>query len=89
MATIRGSYCLEVQKGTWAGTVNNKYAFFLRSLRHRCVIKRGTTKTWGHWGWARRSSHSSSRATSIAAGGNVQSRAALRSRNSNMLSLVT
>ena len=89
MATISGSNCPAVQNGTWAGTVNNRSTFFMRSLCHMCIIKRGPTKTWGHWGWARRSSLSSSSATSIADGGSIQSRAALRSRSSNMLSLVT
>ena len=89
MATISGSNCPAVQNGTWTGMMNKRSAFFMRSLCHMWVIKRGTTKTWGHWGWARQSSHSSSSATSIDDGGSIQSRAALRSRNSNMLSLVT
>ena len=89
MARISGSNCLAVQNETWTGTVNNRSAFFMRSLCHRCVIKLGTTTTWGHGGWTGRSSHSSSSATFIANGGSIQCRAALRSRNSNMLSLVT
>jgi hypothetical protein len=45
---VSGLNCLAVQKGTWSGKVNNKSAFFIRSLHHRCLIKCGTTKTWGN-----------------------------------------
>jgi hypothetical protein len=89
MATISGSNWLLPQKGTPAGTVNKTSAFFPKSRLHICVIKRGTTNTWGHWGWASLSSHKSSMATSIAVGGGIHSLAAFTSFSSNMLLWLT
>jgi hypothetical protein len=85
MATIRCSNWVAPQKGTPAGTRKSTSALFPRSLRHMWVIKQGTQNTWGRWGCARLSSHKSLIATSIAAGGSIQSLAALTSLSSNML----
>ena len=85
MATISGSNCGAPQNGTLAGTVKSTSADFPKFLLHMCVIKRGTTKTWGHWGCANLSSHKSSMATSMAAGGSIHSLAAFMPFSSNML----
>ena len=85
---MRDSNWPEVKKGTHAGTVKRRYAFFIRSFVQRWVIKCGMTNIWGHRGGAKRSSYNNSNTTSMAAGGIIHSLAALRSRSSNMLSLV-
>ena len=89
MATISGSNWGAPQNGTPAGTVKSTSANFPKFLLHMCVIKRGTTKTCGHWGCTSLSSHKSSIATSMAAGGNIHSLAAFMSFSSNMLCGVT
>ena len=89
MAIISGSNCDDPQNGTPAGTRKSTSADFPKFLLHMCVIKRGTTKTWGHWGCANLSSHKISIATSMAAGGSIQSLAAFVFFSSNMFSGVT
>jgi hypothetical protein len=89
MATVRGLWSRASQKGTPAGILKRISASLPRSLHHRCVIKRGTSYTWGQWGWANQSSVNNSKATSIAAGGSIHSLAACKFFNSNMLSLST
>jgi len=85
---MKGSNCPEVQKGTCAGTVKKRSVFFIRSFLQAWVIKRGMTKAWVHWGWAKRSLHNNSNVTSMAAGSINHRLAAFRSRNLNMISLV-
>jgi hypothetical protein len=86
MVTISGSNWVPPQKGTPARTVNKLSAYFPKSILYMCVIKRGTTNTLGHQGWASLSSHRSSIATSIAGGGSSHSLTASTSLSSNMLS---
>jgi hypothetical protein len=85
MATIRGSNWPDAQKLTPAGTVKSTLASFPTFFLHRCVIKCGTTNTWGHWGWAIRSSQNNSSAVSITAGGTSHSLAASRFLSLNMV----
>ena len=89
MATISGSNWLDAQKLTPAGTVNSTSASFPKFFLHMCIINRGITKMWGHWGWASRSSPNNSKAVSITAGATSHNLAAFKSLSSNMVSADT
>jgi hypothetical protein len=89
IATISGSNWLDAQKLTPAGTVNSTSASFPKLFLHMCVINRGITKRWGHWGWASRSSPNNSKVVSITAGATSHNLAAFKSLSSNMVSADT